>query len=147
MYKFNSESSLSTTPTLSFEDKPFQQIKKKGTNYFYFYRKDGKIYIQKLNGNSEKQFPNDGVEIPNISFALAPLQAFDNFPDEKGGVHVLFVDEKYEIIDVGYNILERYVSYQYINTFGIPQITPELHVYYPCEYPSINTGMGFYDDS
>lgn len=146
MYKFNSESSLSTIPVLVFDFKPFQQIKKKGKNYFYFYRKDGKIYIQKLNENSEKQFPNNGVEIPNISFAISPLQAFDNFPDEKGGVHVLFVNEKYKIIDGGYNALVRYVSYQYINTFGIPQIPPELHVYYPCEYTSIDVGMGFYDE-
>ncbi|GGD74934.1 hypothetical protein GCM10011514_43690 [Emticicia aquatilis] len=146
MYKFNSESFVSTVPTLVFDEKPFQQLKKKGTNYFYFYRKAGKIYIQKLNENSEKQFPNSGVEIPNISFSISPLQAFDNFPDEKGGVHVVFVDEKYKIIDGGYNILGRYVSYQYINAFGILQIPSELHIYYPCEYTSIDIGMGFYDE-
>lgn len=146
LYKFNSESSLSTIPTLSFDNKPFQQLKKKGTNYFYFYRKAGKFFIQKLNQNSEKQFPNDGVEIPNISLIYSPLQTFDNFPDEKGGVHILYVNEKYQIINDSYNPLERYVSYQHVNAFGIPQIPPEQLVFYPCEFQSFNMGQGFYDE-
>lgn len=147
MYKFNSESSISPQSVVTFDSRPFQELQKKGEFYFYLYNhiQGGKTYLQKINGSSQKQYPDNSFEMPYLSGAFE-----DNiqiFPDNKGGVHLLFINEKFTLENNQFNNFERYLSYQYVNTFGIAQIPNDSKLFFKCGETYVSTGKGFLDEN